>query len=48
MPAMPHPGGWIGAQLQHGAVGNGAYAKIETDGVDFFIKEAEGITLHVK
>lgn len=30
-------------QLQHGAVTNSGYVKIETDGVDFFIKEYEGI-----
>ncbi len=30
-------------QLIHGAVTNSAYVKIKTDGVDFFIKEYEGI-----
>lgn len=38
---------WLGIgtykQMEHGAVTNTAFARIETDGTDFFIKEHEGI-----
>jgi len=30
-------------QLKHGAVTNSAYVKIQTDGVDFFVNEYEGL-----
>ena len=30
-------------QLHHSAIENGAYLKLETDGVDFFIKEIKGV-----
>lgn len=30
-------------ELRHGAVKNGSWIKIETDGIDFFVREHEGI-----
>ena len=30
-------------ELKHGAVKNGAWVKLETDGVDFFVKETKGV-----
>lgn len=33
----------LGVNLPHGAVGNSAYIKLVSDGVDFFIKETKGI-----
>ena len=30
--------------LPTGSIGNTAYIKLETDGVDFFVKETKGIT----
>jgi hypothetical protein len=31
--------------MRHGAVTNTAIIKLETDGIDFFIKEYEGINI---
>lgn len=33
-------------QLHHNAVSNTAYLKLETDGIDFFVKETEGIRIN--
>ena len=33
----------LGKNAPHGAASNTAYIKLESDGVDFFIKETEGI-----
>lgn len=35
----------IGKSLKHGSVDNTAYARIDSDGVDFFVKEMSGIRL---
>lgn len=33
----------LGRSLPHGAINNNAYIRLESDGVDFFVKETEGI-----
>ncbi len=42
---LVHLGYGTYGQLGHGALRNGGWVKLETDGVDFFIKEVNGLTM---